>query len=47
MDNAVKMFNLSFLNVTGTPQEAYQASLVLQLTLQRVEELRPGAVYGR
>lgn len=47
LDNAIKMFNLSYLNVQGTENELYQASIALRLTLGKVEELRPGAVYNR
>lgn len=47
LDNAIKMFNLSYLNMQGTDNETYQASIALRLTLGKVEELRPGAVYNR
>lgn len=46
LENAIKMFNLSYLNMEGTSNEEYQASIALRLTLNKVDELRPGAVYG-
>lgn len=46
LDNAIKMFNLSYLNATYTnDREEYQGPIILKLVLRKVEELRPGSVY--
>lgn len=37
--NGVKCLNISYLNVTGTDLDLYQASIALKLTLVRINAL--------
>lgn len=41
LDNGIKMLNLSYLNMTGTENERYQASIALQLVHKQIGTRRP------